>query len=164
MAARKPLVLKDGIIHQLPAGDTIDAPITATTEYSIVNNSGGAMGRLQSVYSEGTNNASLARANAENTSRWLGFVKDITVNHTNSFTVITNGVVVAASSAEWEAVVENSGTPEPLTASVRYYLSPDVAGKITPNPTTTSGNILLQVGIALSTTVFLIQVRDPIKI
>jgi len=58
----------------------------------------------------------------------------------------------------WDILSGGSGG---LTAGATYYLSPSTAGKITSTRPTTAGQFVKKVGIAISTTVMLVDCFGP---
>lgn len=73
------------------------------------------------------------------------------------------GLAVAAASATASVQVRYAGIMTGftgLTAAARYYLSPSTAGLITSTTPVGSGNTIVQVGYAKSTTALLIQIEQ----
>jgi hypothetical protein len=155
MATRKPLVLgADGRPQQLQAGDTLGinsetGQVEMTATSTVI--AGGP------VYVDGADSFDLARANASGTSRAIGLATTgITAAATG--TVQVNGVL-SLTTAEWDAAF---GTTGGLTPDATYYLSPSTAGRGTATCPTTVGQLVVILGIALSTTELLIRVSEPI--
>lgn len=155
MATRKPIVLgSDGRFQQLQAGDTLGissetGQVEMTATQAVI--AGGP------VYVDGADSFDLARANATGTSRVIGLaVTGIAGAATG--TVQANGVL-SLTTAEWDAVF---GTAGGLTPNATYYLDPSTAGLGTGTCPTTVGHLVVILGVALSTTEFLIDVSEPV--
>ena len=148
MPARKPLVLVDGLIRQLPPGDTVDA---ASSEVDVISltNAGAAAAPIGSpVYVSAANNFALARANAGATARPIALVRDASIAQSAAGFVQTDGVL-EATTAQWDAVTGQTGG---LTPGSVYFLSAATAGRLTTTAPTTSGEYVVRMGIAISTT------------
>ena len=97
-------------------------------------------------------------ANAAATTFVTGLVQATSVANHASGAVQTNGVLTATA-VQWNAITGGSGG---LTTGSVYFLSPTMAGQITTTAPTTSGQYVVQVGIALSTTELDVQIGPPI--
>lgn len=155
MATRKPLVLgSDGRPQQLQSGDTLGiASETGQVEMTATSTvvAGGP------VYCDGADSFDLARANAAGTSKVVGLaVVGITAAATGMVQV--NGVL-SLTTGEWDAVF---GTTGGLTPGATYFLSEATAGIGTGTRPTTVGELVVILGIALSTTELSIRVGEPI--
>lgn len=155
MATRKPLVLgADGRPQQLQSGDTLGissetGQVEMTATQTVI--AGGP------VYSDGADSFDLARANASGTSRVIGLaIEGITAAATGLVQV--NGVL-SLTTGEWDAVF---GTTGGLTPDTTYYLDPASAGLGTTTCPTTVGQLVVILGIALSTTELSIRISEPI--
>ena len=157
MATKKPLVIgANGTMEQLQPGDIIDVG-AAKQVFTATNSNAGAITVGQVVYVDGAGSVDLAQANATATSNVIGLVNDSSIASTSAGVIMTDGVIV---SADWTAV---TGVAT-LTAGSTYFLDPATAGGLTVTPTTTSGNSLVRVGVALSTTEMEITIDQPIKL
>jgi hypothetical protein len=154
MAVKKPLVVTNGEIQQLQAGDTIEHPGLLNR----TNNNAGAVVIGQAVYVDGGGTVDLAQADAAATKDVLGLVFDSTIAAAASGGVITTGVLTATT-GEWDAVTGQVGG---LTAGAKYWLDPTTAGSLTPTAPTTTGQYVAPVGKALSTTEFEVDVDHTI--
>lgn len=67
--------------------------------------------------------------------------------------------VLTLPTAAWDAVTGGSGG---LTPGARYYLDPSTLGGITTTPPSTSGQYLVVLGSAISTTTMLVNIEPPI--
>lgn len=158
MAARKPLVIVNGIIQQLQSGDTLDAPVSEVDVVSKQNDNASAITIGQPVYVKSNGNVDLARANALGTSNVLGLVRDSSIASSAVGLIQTDGVLTATT-AEWDAVTGETGG---LTAGSVYYLSASTAGRLTTTAPTSSGQLVVRVGVALSNTELEISIDQPI--
>lgn len=148
MALRKPLVIVNGQVQQLQAGDTLDAVINEVDVAQATNNEAGAVVIGTAVYVDAAGTVKKAQANALLTSRILGLVQDITIAASAVGNIQTDGVFVATT-GQWDAV---AGTTGGLTPGVHYFLDPTTAGLITATAPTTTGEVVVNLGLALSTT------------
>ncbi len=160
MAAKKPLVLRDGQIEQLQAGDTLDASVSEVDVASKVNGNAGALVIGTPVYVKANGDMDKGQANASATIQLLGLVKDVSVAAGVPGVVQTDGILVATT-VEWDAVAGTTGGLSPGTV---YYLDPATPGKITATPPSSVGQYVVRIGLALSTTELDISIRDPIKL
>lgn len=152
MAILKPLVIVGGQLQRLQAGDTIASPITIAQ----TNDEAGAIVIGMVVYNDVADGVKKAQANALATQKALGFVADVTVASGQPANIQSTGVL-AATTAQWDAVAGTSGGLAPNTD---YYLDPATPGHITSVPTGTVGQFLRKVCYALSTTEIEIRI-DP---
>lgn len=159
MASRKPLVIIDGLVQQLPSGDTLNAPVTEVDVVSKVNDNASTLPPGTPVYVKSNGNADEAQANNIATVQVLGFYT-ASVLTTASGLVQTDGVL-ALSTGEWDAITGGSGGLDP---GVVYYLDHDTAGLMTDTPTTDVGDFVVRLGKAISTTEFEISIEAPIKL
>jgi len=146
MAARIPLVIVNGVVQQLPSGDSIEGVGDSTV--TLTNNNAGAAVIGMPVYSDGADTFDLALADAAATYLVIGLVLDTSIGAAAAGVVQTNGILTA-STAQWDAVTGDVGG---LTAGSRYYLDPTTEGNLTATPTTTTTEYVAPVGRALSTT------------
>ena len=102
MAVKKPLVITNGQIERLQAGDRIDLGNSA----SKTNNTGNTINIGTPVYVNG-GNAIPAQANSQSTVKVAGLVDATTVDG-DPLNVVTDGVFVATT-AEWDAVTGQTG-------------------------------------------------------
>ncbi len=158
MASRKPLVMVAGQIQQLQAGDTLNAAVSEVDIVSMTNDNAGSIVIGAPVYVDDDDGVDKARANAMSTADVLGLVKDATVATTAAANIQTDGVL-AATTTQWDAVTGQTGG---LTASVRYYLDPSTAGKLTTTAPTTVGQVVICIGKALSATEMELAIGDPV--
>lgn len=154
MAVRKPLVIVNGQVQQLQAGDTIEHPDL----YSRTNNNAGAIVIGQAVYVDGAGTVDLAQADALSTSEVLGLVADVSIAAAASGGILTDGRLVATTT-QWDAVTGQTGG---LTPGAKYYLSAATAGMLTTTAPNVDGNVVAPVGKALSTTEMEINIEHTI--
>lgn len=158
MVARRPLILIDGQIAQLPASDTIDAP-SSEVDVLLLNNGGVTAAPICSpVYISGSGAFSLARANAGATEAAIGLVKDASVAAAANGAVQTDGLFTATT-AEWDVVTGGSGG---LSPGSLYFLSAATAGRITTTAPTASGSYVRAIGRAISESALEISIQPSI--
>lgn len=153
MASRKPLVIVSGIVQQISAGDTLDAPTTTPDVYSLTNGEAGAIVIGTPVYLQAAGTVKKAKADAAGTTQVLGLVYDASVAGSSAGSVVLQGMLTATT-AQWDAV---AGTIGGLTAGTVYYLSKDTAGELTATAPSASGQFVCRVGQAVSTTEMLVN-------
>jgi hypothetical protein len=158
MATHKPLVLINGQIQQLQAGDTLDAQVSEVDVVSKTNDNVGAIVIGQPVYVKATGNVTLAQANASGTVEVLGLVRDASIATSATGIIQTDGIL-SATTAEWDVVTGGSGG---LTPGSVYYLDPSTPGSLTDTAPTASGQCVVRVGKAISTTEMEISIEQPI--
>jgi len=152
MAVKKPLVITNGQIEQLQAGDTIEHPGILNRTYT----SAAVIG--QAVYVDGAGSVDLAQADAAATKDVLGLCFDTSVAAAASGGVITTGILTATT-GQWDAVTGQVGG---LTAGAKYWLDETTPGSLTPTAPTVVGDYVAPVGKALSTTEFEVDVDHTI--
>lgn len=154
MAVKRPLVITNGQIEQLQAGDTIEHPGILNR----TNNNAGAIVIGNAVYVDGAGTVDLAQADAAATKDVLGLVVDTTIAAAASGGIITTGILTATT-GEWDAVTGQVGG---LTSGAKYWLDPTTPGNLTPTAPTITGDYVAPVGKALSTTEFEVDVDHTI--
>lgn len=158
MPSRKPLVLVDGLVRQLPSGDTLDAASSEVDVISLTNAGAGAAPIGSPVYISAANNFALARANAGATARPIALVKDASIAASAAGFVQTDGVL-EATTAQWDTITGQTGG---LTPGSVYFLSAATAGRLTTTAPTSSGEYVVRVGIAVSSTGLEISIHPEI--
>lgn len=154
MAARKPLVIISGQLQEIPAGDTLSA---AASEVDVINLTAAAtVAALCPVYISAASTFNKAAANASGTTKVIGFAQDAITSAATGW-IQTDGIL-AGTTGEWDAV---AGTTGGLSAGTDYFLSAS-AGLITATAPSTSGNYVVKVGRAISTTEMEISISDSI--
>lgn len=154
MAIRKPLVMVNGQIQQLQAGDNISDPDFLT----LTNDEAGSIPIGTPVYIDADDGAKKARANAAATSNVRALVASTSISNGASGSFQRDGVLVATT-GQWDTITGGSGG---LVFNTVYYLDPSTAGKLTDTAPTTVGQLVVQVGVALSTTELSIEIEPPI--
>lgn len=157
MALRKPLVIVSGLIRQIDPADTLDASLAEVDVYSVVADAALIAGQV--VYCSAAGHADKARANAAGTSKVIGFAK-AAISSAASGLIQTNGVL-ALTTGEWDAVF---GTTGGLTFNTHYFLDAATAGLGTATAPSTVGQTVVLLGVALSTTEFLIGIQPYIML
>lgn len=160
MASRRPLVIgDDGFQEELRDEDTLNAQTSGKDIVNLVNGNASAIVIGTPVYKTATSNqVDLARANASGTRRVIGLVAATSIAASASGSIQTDGVLVATT-AEWDAVTGQTGG---LTPGSQYWLSAATAGRLTTT-VPGSGNYVVPVGIALSTTELEISIGPGVK-
>lgn len=150
----RPLIVRNGQIQQAAASDTLDIGISEVDVISLQNSGTAAAAIGRAVYVSGSSTFGLASANATATKGVVGLVRDTSIAAGASGNIQTDGVL-SATAAQWSAVTsEQNG----LTPGATYYLSATTPGAITSTPPSTTGQYVVTVGIALSSTV--LDIRD----
>jgi hypothetical protein len=154
MSARLPLVINDGQVEQLQPGDTLLIP-APNVDISIKTNGGASpLSICNPVYvkSDGTVDF------CDPTTRpdFFGLVLDNIITAGNPGEVQSDGVITAVINL-WNGVIFPP-TSSGLSPGVQYYLMPS-PGYITSTPDAylTSGQFKVPIGIASSTTEFLLR-------
>jgi len=159
MALRKPLVINAGQIQQLQSTDTLD--VTAVGGGDVVsqtNDEAGAIVICTPVYNDAADGVKKAKADASGTKDVMGLVQQASITNGVAGMVLVNGVLTATT-VQWDAVF---GTTGGLTFKTRYYLSAATAGIATATAPTTTGQYVVELGIALSTTELMVDIKSPI--
>lgn len=148
MAELYPLVISptDGLLEEIQSGDTLNPNIIPPLLQEATNSNASAITIGQPVYVDGAGSVDLADASARTTSNVVGLVYDASIATTATGNIMMNDGAVLTS-ADWTAVVGSTT----LTAGAEYFLS-ETAGQLTTTPVTTSGGVVVLVGIAVSTT------------
>ena len=159
MAIKSPLVMgSNGLPQQLQSGDTLNVPVSGANTQALTNAEAGAVVIGAPVYAFGAGTVKKAQANAASTANVLGLMFDVSTAAAGSGQVCTDGVLTATT-GQWDAV---AGTTGGLAFGVRYFLDPATAGHITATPPTTVGQLVVSIGVALSTTLLLVDIKEPI--
>ncbi len=160
MSLRKPLVIVNGRVRQIAAGDTIDAQISEVDVVNQQNNNAGAIVIGSPVYNDGAGTVDLAQADAAATVEVLGLVKEPTIAAAASGAIQTDGIL-AATTAQWDTITGDVGG---LTAGSVYYLDPDTPGLLTTTAPTAVSDFVVRIGKAISTTEMEISILQPIEL
>lgn len=160
MAPRKPLVIVNGQVQQIQAGDILDAESSGAEVVSMQNNNASPIVIGNTVYCDAANGVDLAQADASGTIEVLGLVQDSSIAATSVGFIQTDGVL-SATTGEWDAV---AGTTGGLAFGTIYYLDPSTAGMLTSTAPTVGGQFVMRIGKAISTTELEISISQPIKL
>jgi len=155
---RRPVVLDEttGEYQLLQPGDFIQEVDMPT----MTNGNASSIVRGMAVYitvAGGT--VDKAQANAAGTTPAWGLVADASIANGASGVIQTEGVLTATT-GEFDAVTGDTGG---LTPGSTYWLSSATAGRITKT-FPSSAAYAQKVGVALSTTMFKIEIGDRIKL
>lgn len=126
------------------SGDTVEK--TAT----------GAITKAAPVYLRSDGTVSEAQANSTTTFRPYGLAAEAIGNGANGDIYHKPGTRVAMTTGEWDAVTGASGG---LTAGSRYFLDAATAGQLTTTCPSSSGQQVVEIGVAESTTVLKLSLR-----
>lgn len=148
MATRKALVIVGGQIQQLQSGDTLSGPFAENETQSWTNGDSSSHLIGNVVYISAADTAKLAMANASATADAIGFAT----------ATIANSAVGA---------YQTSGTLAGLTgltAGATYYLDPSTPGAMTTTAPSVAGQFVVELGVAISSTEFMIRIRAVIAL
>jgi len=133
---------------------TSNASANGTT---LLNSTGSTIVIGNAVYSNTSGTIAKARANADATSKVIGFVSaDVTTG--NSVIIVTGGEL-ALTTAQWDTITGQVGG---LTTNSYYYLNQTTAGKFTTIAPTAVGEYAISVGQAMSTTKIAVRIGTRI--
>lgn len=155
MAVRKPLVIVNGQIEQLQAGDTTTAGFELQ---ALANENAGTIVIGQPVYASGASQVDLALADASLTKDVIGLVYDTSILTTATGNIITDGVMTATT-GQWDVVTGDTGG---LVFNSIYYLDPTTPGMLTVTAPTADGDYVAPIGIAISTTKMRIEIKTTV--
>lgn len=158
MALRKPLVMNAGQIQQLQSTDSLDAPQSGGDVVVQTNDEVGAIVIGTPVYNDANDGVKKGKADASSTSGIIGLMRDVSVASAATGAVQTNGVLTATT-GQWDAAF---GTTGGLVKGTRYYLSATTSGLGTATAPSTVGQNVVELGLGLSTTELLINIKSPI--
>jgi hypothetical protein len=164
MAERRPLVIDSGLVQQFPIGDLLPLdmlPAGAVSGHCItLENVGVSLIPGSPVYVSGDAEVSRAKADAAGTSAVIGLAA-VAIGSTALGAIQVDGLITLTT-VEWDAV---AGTTGGLVPNTVYYLTPiSPPPSLSSTPTTGSGNYIVVVGRAISSTVLKIQISEPIVI
>src|SRR5690348_12407010 len=108
MATRKPLVIVDGEIQQLQAGDDLEAPLTGAQLASMSNANAGSIVIGAPVYVSGADAVDKAKADASGTKDVFGLVGETSITTSTAGMIATDGVL-SATTGQWDAVTGDTG-------------------------------------------------------
>ena len=160
MAIKKPLVINTntGDIEQLQTTDSL-----ATVELIQLKNGEVSLSAIpgMAVYMQATlDTFKLAKSTAITTSRVVGLVADNTIAITTTGGVALDGVL-ALTIGQWDTVCDES-IASGLTFNTKYYLSPTNFGGITSICPSTASQVVVELGVAISTTALKISIKPII--
>jgi GH18 family chitinase len=160
MASRKPLVIVDGRIRQIAAGDTLDVSVNEVDVISQVNDNAGALVIGTPVYTSGSGSVDKAQADDVATVEVLGLVRDASIATTVAGNIQTDGVLTATT-GQWDAITGQTGG---LTVGAVYYLSPTTAGNLTVTAPSAVGHFVARIGKAISETELEITIEQSVEL
>jgi len=161
MALKKPLVIVAGQIQQIQSGDVIDVSVVGEVDVvSLENDTGAAViNEGAPVYCKSAGKVDNAQADAVATVEVIGLAQD-EIAYQASGNIQTDGVL-SLTTGEWDSITGDTGG---LTFNDVYYLDPDTAGMLTTTAPTTTGDFVVRVGKAISTTDMEISILNAIKL
>jgi hypothetical protein len=157
MAVKKPLVMTNGQIEQLQAGDSIAAQQPTIT---LTNGNAGAIVCGTPVYSSDAGEYDEAQADDAGTKDVIGLQVDTSVATTDPGQIQQEGTLTLTT-GEWDAVTGQTGG---LTPGSKYWLDAANPGQMTPTAPTTDSQFVCPLGVALSATVFKIQIQVTVRL
>lgn len=158
MALKKPLVISSGEIQQLQSTDTLDAPQSGGDVLVQTNDEAGTIVIGAPVYNDAADGVKKAKGDASGTSKPIGLVYDASIANATPGKILTSGVL-SATTGQWDTITGGSGG---LTFGTKYYLSAATAGLLTSTAPSAVGQYVVEVGIAVSTTEMLVNIRQRI--
>lgn len=161
MALRSPIVLINGRLSQIPAGDTLSAVVSEVDSFNLTNGNASAIVICSPVYLTGVaDTCNLARADASGTADTFALVSATSIAAAASGAVQTDGFFTATT-AQWDAITGQTGG---LTPAAAYFLSAATAGRLTTTAPTATGQFCCYVGKAISSTVLEISLDRAIAL
>jgi hypothetical protein len=166
MAEQIPLVIINGLVQQLPSGDTLPIGVlpsvsTSSDKVLLTNVSAEVIPPGAPVYVAGDGEVTRAQADAVGTASVIGLACESIPAFTGFGLIQVDGIVTLTTS-QWDVITDDFGG---LVPNFIYYLS-----HVTPPPMlqtavpTGSGNFITVVGIALSKTKMKLIIERPIII
>lgn len=149
MAIRKPLVLVNGQLQNLQAGDVIASYDIA----SQINDETSSLVIGTPVYNDVADGIKKAKADGSSTKDVIGLVFDVTALSGAAVNVLLSGVL-KATTAQWDTAFGTSGG---LTPKTRYFLSDAAAGNGAGTVPSAGGSYVVELGIAISSTELLLS-------
>jgi len=162
MALKKPLVIVAGQIQQIQSGDVVDVDVVGEVDVVSLENDTGAAALVigAPVYCKSAGKVDNAQADAVATVEVIGLVAVASIAYQASGNIQTDGVLTATT-GQWDAITGDTGG---LTFNDVYYLDPDTAGMLTTTAPTTTGDFVVRVGKAISTTDMEILILNAVKL
>ncbi len=156
MAIRKPLVITNGNLEQLQAGDNL-APVPNTI--NVINGETTAILIGASIYIDSANTVKYAKADSINTKDVIGMcIDEIAISGSG---IVQNDGLITLTTEQWDIVTGDTGGLIPGTI---YFLSDITIGRIMKDAPITVGHYVIRVGIAVSMIDFEIMIGTPIKL
>ena len=146
MALVKPLVLVNGQIQQIQAGDTLNAAVAEQEILTLTNSDAAASVLGELFYIFGAGAVKKAKSDAAGTARGA---------------VIAKATIASAATGSFQSSGIIAGLSG-LTVGSVYYASAATAGAITATAPSTVGQYVQEIGQALSTTDLLFNPKAPI--
>lgn len=141
---RKPLVLVNGQLQQLQAGDFVASYDIAT----FTNNEASSLVIGTPVYNDVADGVKKADADSGTTKKVIGLVFDTSALSGAPVNVLLSGKLTATT-GQWDAIF---GTTGGLAVGTSYYLSDATAGTASSTAPSAGGSYVVEVGVAASPT------------
>lgn len=149
MALKIPLVVYSGLPGQLLSTDTLSVPgIAAGDVIQQTNDEAGPIVIGTPVYNDANDGVKKAKADASGTKDVIGIVLTASIANATPGSIQTTGVITATT-GQWDTAFGTSGG---LTKGTRYFLSATTSGLGTSTAPSTTGQFVVLLGIAISTT------------
>jgi hypothetical protein len=153
MSHRTPLIIDAGVVQQLQSGDHFGNVTSGN------NGSGATVVICTPMYQAGSNDVRRTNATSLAAATVIGLCLSASVSNGAAAIVQTDGTF-KATTTQWDAVTGGSGG---LTIGSRYYVSA-TPGELTTTAPSTIGQIVAQVGKAISSTELLIEIGPTIEL
>lgn len=111
------------------------------------------------LYSSGANSVKAAIATSSGTARVLWLARQIMAPSAEAFAQLAGAITLTT--AQWDVVTGQVGG---LTPGAEYFLSAVEAGHISTLPPLENGQFSVRLGLARSTTIFIMQLEKPIAL
>jgi hypothetical protein len=150
MALRKPVVVVNGQLQQLQAGDTLDAPQSGGDQIILTNDEATPVVIGAPVYMDAVSGFKKAQANAAGHQERDWSRRQVAEHHERDRRGRCRRT--AFSQRPRRSGTRSRADTGGLTFNSVYYLDPATAGKLTKTAPTTVGQYVMPIGLALSTT------------
>lgn len=164
MSQFPPLVIESGQVRQFASGDTL---VGGTISKNCENINAGTITKCTPIYSYDDAYpvggdpffVDKAKADVFKTSKVIGLA--IADAATEAVVQFQSTGTFAATTAQWDAVTGGTGG---LNLNTIYYLSPTGEGLLTTTPPSRAGQFLVPVGIGISDTEMVLNIKQPAEV
>lgn len=159
MAIKKALVQSNGKVKQIASTDNLESTIIST---QMINGTASTIVKFKSVYVDSTGSVnSFDQATGFSASAdVVGMVVDTSIASGATGNIALSGIL-EGTTGEWDAVTGQTGG---LTKGSTYFLGVGTAGNITVTPPSVSGDVVVSMGTALTTTKFKLNIQSGIAL